>query len=128
MTQVSFPLLLVQEQQQGGSLVGLIISIALAIIVLAGFWKTFEKAGHPGWAVIIPIYNIIVMLQIAGRPIWWIVLMLIPIVNVVISFVLALDIARNFGKGALFGIGLFFLGFIFYPVLGFGSAVYQPTS
>jgi hypothetical protein len=109
-----------------GDVLVLLIQIAIIIIAIAGMWKTFEKAGHPGWAAIIPIYNIYIMTQIAGRPWWWLLLCLIPIVNVVILIILSIDIARNFGKGPLFGLGLGFLGFIFYPILGFGDARYTP--
>ena len=75
----------------------------------------------------IPIYNFIVILQIAGRAIWWIILMFIPIVNFVVEILVCLDVARNFGKGAGFGLGLAFLGCIFFPILGFGDAQYQPA-
>ena len=98
--------------------------LAVVVLVIAGFWKTFVKAGKPGWASIIPIYNLIVLLEIAGRPIWWVILMLIPLVNFVIHILISIDIAKAFGKGAGFGLGLAFLGPIFYPVLGFGSAQY----
>jgi hypothetical protein len=84
----------------------------------------FSKAGKPGWAAIIPIYNVIVMLEIAGKPIWWIVLFLIPVVSIIMSIIVAIGIANNFGKGAGFGLGLAFLAPIFYPILAFGSAQY----
>ena len=102
----------------------LLIVLALVIVVIAGMWKVFAKAGKPGWTVIIPIYNIVVLLQVARRPIWWIILMFIPIVSIIVAIVVAIDIAKNFGKGVAFGLGLAFLGPIFYPILGFGSAQY----
>lgn len=108
----------------GGGAVIMLIQIAVAILTIAGIWKAFAKAGKPGWAAIIPIYNLIVMLEVAGKPIWWIILMLIPCVNIVIFIILAIAIAERFGKGAGFGIGLAFLGFIFWPILGFGDARY----
>ena len=95
------------------------------LLMIAAMWKVFSKAGQPGWAVIIPIYNIYVLCKVAGRPGWWLLLMLIPLVNIVIAIILNIDIAKNFGKGVGFGIGLIFLPFIFYPILGFGSAQYQ---
>lgn len=97
------------------------------IILLFAFmwWKVFSKAGHPGWASIIPIFNTYVLCKVAGRPGWWVLLMFIPLVNVVILIIVSIDVAKNFGKGAGFGIGLFLLPFIFYPILGFGSAQYQ---
>jgi hypothetical protein len=104
---------------------GWIIYLALIVLVVAGFWKMFEKAGKPGWAAIVPIYNMIVMLEIAGRPIWWIILLIIPIVSIVVVIIVMIDIAKSFGKGAGFAIGLVFLPFIFGPLLGFGDATYK---
>lgn len=99
--------------------------LAIIVAIIAGFWKVFAKAGKPGWAAIIPIYNIIVLLEIAGKPLWWILLFLIPIVNLIMAILVGIAVARNFGKSDGFGIGLALLGFIFYPILGFGSAQYQ---
>jgi hypothetical protein len=115
------------QNDTGGAVVGmlvLLIQLAIVVAILAGAWKMFEKAGKPGWAAIIPIYNIIVILEICGRPIWWILLLLIPCVNIVIAVIMWIDVAKSFGKSELFGIGLAFLGFIFVPMLGFGSARY----
>jgi uncharacterized protein DUF5684 len=107
-----------------GGVMGL-VGLALAVVVIAGMWKMFEKAGKPGWAAIIPIYNFIVLLEIVGKPLWWIVLFFLPCVNIVALILVALEVAKVFGKDTLFGIGLAFLPFIFYPVLGFGDARYQ---
>ena len=109
----------------GGILFTLIV-IALCLFVIVSMWKVFVKAGQPGWGVLIPIYNIYLLLMIARRPGWWLILYLIPLVNFVIGIIVAIDIAKNFGKDTGFGLGLFFFGFIFYPILGFGSATYQP--
>ena len=103
----------------------MIIFLGIALVVIAGLWKTFTKAGKPGWAAIIPIYNIIVMLQIAGKPVWWIILMIIPLVNLIVAILVSIAIAEKFGKGTGFGLGLAFLGVIFYPILGFGDATYR---
>lgn len=117
-------------QDQGGSAAGLLalflnlIQLALVVLVIAGLWTTFAKAGKPGWAAIVPFYNVIVLLEIAGRPLWWIILWLIPCVNIVIVFIVAIDVAKSFGKDAAYGIGLALLPFIFYPLLGFGDARY----
>jgi hypothetical protein len=108
----------------GGVLV-ILIMLAFALFMIVSFWKVFEKAGQPGWGVLIPIYNILLLLKIAGKPGWWILLYLIPLVNIVIGIIVCIDIAKNFGKDAGFGIGLAFLGIIFYPILAFGSAQYQ---
>ncbi len=108
----------------GGVLVILII-LAFALFMIVSYWKVFEKAGQPGWGILIPIYNILLLLKIAGKPGWWIILYLIPLVNIVIGIIVCIDIAKNFGKDAGFGIGLAFLGIIFYPILAFGDAEYQ---
>jgi Family of unknown function (DUF5684) len=113
-----------------GAVFGVIGLIYLAVLVLmvVSLWVIFTKAGQPGWAAIIPIYNVVVLLQIVGRPIWWIVLLFIPLVGAVIGILLAVDLAKSFGKGAGFGIGLVLLGFIFAPMLAFGDARYQGPS
>jgi len=104
----------------------LIVELAIVIVMAIGMWKVFEKAGHPGWAAIVPIYNVIVLLQIAEKPLWWLVLYVIPVVNLIPAILVPVEIAKNFGKSGLFAVGLIFLPFIFYPLLGFGDAQYQP--
>ncbi len=106
-------------------MIGVIIWLAIMVVVIAGLWKTFEKAGQPGWGAIIPIYNLYLLTVIAGKPWWWLLLMFIPIVGLVIAIILSIAVAERFGKGAGFGIGLALLGFVFYPILGFGDAQYQ---
>ena len=111
-----------------GAIIGLLfvaIYLAIVVVIIAGVWKVFVKAGQPGWAAIIPIYNLIVLLQVAGKPLWWFFLFLIPIVNLDMLILVSIAVAEKFGKGAGFGVGLALLGFIFYPILGFGSAQYQ---
>jgi hypothetical protein len=102
--------------------------LAFAILMIAACWKIFTKAGQPGWASIIPIYNWYILCKIVGRPGWWVILMLIPFVNFIIGIILCIDLAKSFGKGAGFGIGLILLSVIFFPILGFGSAQYQGAS
>ncbi len=109
-------------------IIGIIIPLAIVIVIIAGMWKMFEKAGQPGWGAIVPIYNTILLLKIAGRPLWWFVLLLIPIVSIVIVIIVMIDVARNFGKGTGYAIGMVFLGFIFIPMLGFGDAQYNPVT
>ena len=118
-------MLMQQEGQQAPSVLMVLIELIIAIVVVVAVWKIFTKAGKPGWASIIPIYNWIVMLQVIGRPWWWIILMLIPIVNIVIHIMVMLELAKVFGKGTGFAIGLILLPFIFLPILGFGDAQYQ---
>lgn len=112
----------------GMGIVLILFYLLLAIVGIVALWKTFEKAGHPGWAAIIPIYNIYVLLKVAGRPGWWLILLLIPFVNFIVYIVVSLDVAKNFGKSAAFGIiGLWLFSFIGYLILGFGDAKYQGT-
>ena len=103
----------------------MLFSCLVLLVIVAAMWKVFTKAGKPGWASIIPIYNIWVLLEIVGRPGWWLVLMLIPFVNFIVLIILSIDVAKSFGKGTGFGLGLAFLSLIFYPILGFGDAKYQ---
>ncbi len=103
----------------------IVIYLAVVAVGLAGVWKTFTKAGKPGWAAIVPFYNLFVLVEISGRPVLWFVLMLIPCVNIVISIIVMIDVAARFGKSAAFGVGLALLGIIFFPILGFGDARYQ---
>jgi hypothetical protein len=105
-------------------MVGL-IQLALVAAILAGMWKAFEKMGRKGWEGIVPFYNVYVLLQIVGRPVWWIVLCLIPLVNIAAFVLISIDVARGFGKGTGFGVGLGLLGFVFWPILGFGEAKWQ---
>ncbi|RMH11843.1 MAG: signal peptidase I [Planctomycetota bacterium] len=119
---------LAQNSSSGGgigALFILVIYLALIILVIAGMWKTFTKAGQPGWACIIPIVNQYFLLKIVGRPWWWLILMFIPIINIIIAIIVSLDLAKSFGKGVLFAIGLILLAPIFFCILGFGSAEYQ---
>lgn len=102
----------------------MIIMLGLILVIIAGMWQVFTKAGKPGWACLIPIYNAYVLLQIAGKPGWWLILFIIPLVNLIIAILVSIALAERFGKGAGFGLGLAFLGFIFYPILGFGDAEY----
>lgn len=103
----------------------MVIYLAILVLVIAGLWKTFNKAGQPGWAAIIPIYNIYILMKVAGRPGWWVLLFFVPVVNFVISIIVALDVAKSFGRSTAFALGLIFLSPIFYCILGFGSSVYQ---
>ena len=106
--------------------VGWIIYFAIFVLWYASLWVTFTKAGQPGWAAIIPFYSFYILCKIGGRPGWWLILLLIPVVNIVILIIVSTDVAKNFGKGAGFGLGLVFLAFIFYPILAWGSATYTP--
>jgi hypothetical protein len=102
-----------------------LIQLALIAAALAGMWKAFEKMGRKGWEGIVPFYNVYILLQITGRPTWWLVLMLVPLVNIAMFIIVSIDVARGFGKGTGFGVGLGLLGFVFWPILGFGDAKWQ---
>jgi hypothetical protein len=104
----------------------LAVGLGFAILFIVGGWKVFQKAGQPGWAVLIPIYNAYILLKIAGRPGWWLLLLFIPLVNIAIGVVVSIDVAKAFGQSALFGVILIFLlGGIGYLILGFGNYSYQ---
>jgi len=105
-----------------------IVYLIILVLMIAGMWKVFVKAGKPGWAAIIPIYNLIVLLEIAGRPLWWFILLIIPFVNFIVLILVNIDISRKFGKGVGFAIGMLFLPFVFWPMLGFGDAQYNAAA
>jgi hypothetical protein len=107
----------------GGSM-GTIIGLIVGLLVIAGLWKIFTKAGQPGWAAIVPIYNYYILLKTVGRPGWWLLLFLIPVVNLIVVIIVLNDLSKSFGKGVGFTIGLILLSFIFIPLLGFGDARY----
>ena len=113
-------------ERAGCGAVGAFLYLAIIVVMIVGMWKMLEKANQPGWGAIIPIYNVILLLRVAGKPLWWIILLFVPLVNIVISILIPAAIAKNFGKGTGFTLGLIFLPMIFYPILGFGSAEYSP--
>ncbi|MGB3777701.1 MAG: DUF5684 domain-containing protein [Tunicatimonas sp.] len=98
---------------------------AFLILIIASGWQLFTKAGKPGWAVLIPIYNLILLLEIVGKPVWWVLLMFFPFVNLIASIWIANLLVKSFGKTELYTIGMIFLPFICYPLLAFGSSQYQ---
>lgn len=101
-----------------------IFCLAIAVLVIASMWTIFTKAGQPGWAAIIPIYNMIVLLKIVGKPVWWILLMLIPFVNYIFIIWTYNMLSKSFGKTEGFTVGLILLGIVFFPILAFGDAKY----
>ncbi|MBI5010319.1 MAG: hypothetical protein HZB98_11885 [Bacteroidia bacterium] len=102
----------------------IVVYVALIVLMIVSVWKIFTKAGKPGWACIIPIYNIIVLLEIVGKPWWWLLLMLIPFVNFVLAIWMLNLLSKSFGHEVGFTLGLIFLGFIFFPILGLGESKY----
>lgn len=108
----------------GLGLVALVVILAYPI----SLWKLYAKAGEPGWSALIPIYNLFIWIRIARRPVWWIVLLLFPVINFIISLVIGISFAKQFGKDWLWGVGTILLGFVFYPLMAFGDAEYAPES
>ena len=110
-----------------GAMFFLFILLYLAVILaaLAGIWAVFSKAGEPGWACLVPFYNLYVMTKVAGKPAWWMLLVIVPCVNIVGLFLLNHAIAKAFGKDIGYAFGLFLLPMVFWPMLGFGDAKYQ---
>ena len=102
----------------------ILIWLAIVVFLIAAMWRVFEKAGQPGWAAIIPIYNYYIMLKIGGKPGWWLLMFIIPIANIVCLIWMYNMISKSFGKEEGFTVGLIILGFIFWPILGFGDAKY----
>jgi hypothetical protein len=106
-------------------IVAIVLYLAVVVLMIASQWKVFEKAGQPGWACLVPIYNIYIMTLIAKKPAWWIAMLLIPIANFVFLIMLINGISKAFGKTEGFTAGLIFLGVVFWPILAFGDAQYQ---
>jgi hypothetical protein len=102
----------------------LFVILAIGVFLIVCQWKIYTKAGKPGWACLIPIYNIVVLLEIVKKPVWWLVLLLIPIANLVIAILIMIELAKVFGKDGGFTVGLILLPYVFYPILAFGDAKY----
>lgn len=100
--------------------------LLILVAVIAGMWKVFEKAGKPGWACLVPIYNIIVLLEIIGKPLWWIVLYFVPCANIVVAFLVGIELAKRFGKDTIYGVLIALFPMVMFPVLGFTDAKYTP--
>ncbi|HSX16908.1 MAG TPA: DUF5684 domain-containing protein [Patescibacteria group bacterium] len=110
----------------GGFLAGYFVFIGIfTVIMIVSMWKVFTKAKQPGWASLVPIYDTLVLLKIVGRPWYWLLLMMIPIVNIVLAVIVYNDLSKSFGKGVGMTLLLLFLPFIGLPMLAFGSAQYQ---
>ncbi|HET7035063.1 MAG TPA: DUF5684 domain-containing protein [Thermomicrobiaceae bacterium] len=107
-----------------GNTILVLVYLAIIVIEIAAAWIMFQKAGQPGWASIIPFYNVVVMLRMIGRSGWWTLLAFVPIADIVLLVWIASGLSKAFGKGTGFAVGLFFLNFIFVPILAFGDAQY----
>ena len=128
------PFILADDADAAAGLVGTVFGcfffifyIGVIVLIIAGMWKMFVKAGEPGWAAIIPIYNSIILLKICNKPIWWFILLLIPCVGIIFSIIILVELAKSFGKTPVYAVGMILLPFVFIPMLGFGKAQYIGT-
>ena len=94
------------------------------VFVAVALWRIYRKAGHPGWASLVPGYNLLVFMRIVGRPWWWCLLMLVPLVNIGVAILEAFELAEVFGQHDWFAYGLILLTPLFMLILGFGAARY----
>jgi hypothetical protein len=109
-------------------LVFVLVLLIFIVVLVVSMWKIYQKAGKPGWASIVPFYNLAVLLEIVGEPFWWLLIILfVPFVGFVLSIIIANRLAKSFGRSSGFTVGLIFLPFIFYPILAFGKSVYTKT-
>ena len=113
-----------QTSGAGAGAILLWFAVVYAILVIP-YWVIFTKAGQPGWPALIPIYSTYIVLKIVGRPGWWLVLFIIPLVNLVILIIMMNDLSKSFGHGVGFTLGLVFLSLIFVYILAFGSSTYR---
>jgi hypothetical protein len=108
------------------ALLFILIGLAFTVFWIAGAWKMFEKAGQPGWGILVPVYNLLLIVRIAGSPDWMFILLLIPGVNIVAHIFVCLELGKRFSRGAAFTIGLIFIPAVFYALIGFSSSRYTP--
>ncbi|MBX9852108.1 MAG: signal peptidase I [Cytophagaceae bacterium] len=103
-------------------IVAIILILAVVVLLIASMWTLFAKAGKPGWAAIVPIYNTLTLLEIIKKPWWWLLLMMIPYINI-IWHIWSLNLfVKSFGKSTGYTIGVIFLPIIFLPMLAFSSS------
>ena len=111
-----------------GSIVYMLVVLAISIVVLVGMWKVFEKAGKPGWGAIVPFYNLYCLFEMSFGTGWLFLLIFVPCVGAIMTIIMWVKLAMAFDKGVGFGIGILFLPYIFLPMLGFGDAQYVGPS
>jgi hypothetical protein len=102
----------------------IVVWLVLTVALVVAVWKIFVKAGQPGWASLIPLYNTIVLLRITGKSGWWVLGLMVPFLNFFVLVRLVFNLATVFGRGMGFGFGLLFLSPIFILILAFGDAQY----
>jgi hypothetical protein len=104
------------------------VALGLFLVTVAAMWRVFRLAGEPGWAAIVPLYDGIVLLRIAGMSAWWVLLLLVPLVNVFVLLAVATGVARRFGHGGAFAAGLWIAPFVFYPILALADERPHPRA
>jgi len=109
----------------GFSPVLIVLWVIVAVVLVIANWKIFTKAGKPGWAILVPVYNIVVMIQIIDKPMWWIVMLFIPIANIVFMIKILYNLVLKFGQPGWHVVLALFVGVIYYPYLAFSKASYQ---
>lgn len=124
---------ILQQNDEAATFIPLIIGCCCFFIIfvplIVGMWKMFEKAGQPGWAALVPLYNLYILItEINGREPLFIVFFFVPLLNIYASVVMNLDLAKSYGKDTMYAIGLILVPFIFIPLLGFGDAQYTGPS
>jgi len=102
-----------------------LIFLAVCLLLIVAYWIIFERAGQGGWKILIPFYNTYILMEISGKPGWWMFLLFVPLVNIAIYFLAMLSLAKKFGRSELFGVGIAIFPFIFLPVLAFGGSQYE---
>jgi hypothetical protein len=117
-----------QQYQSRPNPIAVLLYLVIVFAIIASWWRIFTKGGQPGWGSLIPIYNLYLILKIVGRPWWFLLLLLIPVVNVIVAILITNDLSKSFGRGLPFTLGLIFLPFIFYPILAWSEATYQGPS
>jgi len=108
----------------GAGVAMIIVYLLIAVVLIVSYWKIYVKAGKPGWAAIVPIYNIIVLLEIVKKPVWWIVLFFIPCANIVALVLVSLEFVKVFGKPSWHAVLMILLGVIYAPYIAFSDAKY----
>ncbi|MEG1076388.1 MAG: DUF5684 domain-containing protein [Mucinivorans sp.] len=98
-------------------------TLLVSALMVISYWIAFNKAHKPGWAAIIPVYNMIVWLRVTGRSGWWVLMFLVPFANVIFYIIWTIDFAHAFGRGGGFAVGLIFLPVIFYPILALSKDI-----
>jgi hypothetical protein len=101
-----------------------VLGLAVIVTMVVAVWKLFEKAGQPGWAAIVPFFNVYTALKIVGRPGWWLALMIVPVANIVVLIIVAVDLAKAFSRGGGFAVLLVLLPFVGFPLLAFSADAY----